>query len=90
MSGRLMAYRHGIRVSALIDVRLDEIDLRTDRMRVRRLKNSLSAKHPVEGDELRALRAWLRIRDTLTPNRLQSGRNSVRINLILLDARELT
>jgi len=58
----LLAYRHGFRVSELIDVRLEEVDLRTARMQVRRLKGSLSTEHPLEGDELRALRAWLRIR----------------------------
>src|SRR6266542_2229611 len=48
-----MAYSHGFMVSELIDVRLEEIDLRTARMQVRRLKGSLSAKHPAEGDDLR-------------------------------------
>jgi len=32
VSGRLTAYSHGFRVSELIDVRLEEIDLRTARM----------------------------------------------------------
>jgi hypothetical protein len=41
-------------------LRIEEIDLRTARMRVRLLKGSLSAKHSVEGDDLRAFRAWLR------------------------------
>src|SRR5262249_29896418 len=59
----LLAYRHGFRVSELIDVRLEEIDLKTARMQVRRLKGSLSPEHPIEGDDLRALRAWLRIRN---------------------------
>ena len=58
----LLAFRHGFRVSELIDVRLEEIDLKTARMQVRRLKGSLSTEHPIEGDELRALRAWLRTR----------------------------
>src|SRR5262245_7216079 len=59
----LLAYRHGFRVAELIDVRLEEIDLRTARMQVRRLKGSLSTEHPIEGDELRAIRAWLRTRE---------------------------
>jgi type 1 fimbriae regulatory protein FimB len=58
----LLAYRHGFRVSELIDVRLEELDLKTARLFVRRLKGSLSTEHPLEGDELRAIRAWLRIR----------------------------
>jgi type 1 fimbriae regulatory protein FimB len=59
----VLAYRHGFRVSELIDVRLEELDLKTAWLFVRRLKGSLSAEHPLEGDELRAIRAWLRIRE---------------------------
>src|SRR5271166_5714881 len=45
------------------ELRLKDIDLVTGRLYVRRKKGSSSAHHPVEGDELRALRAWLRVRD---------------------------
>jgi site-specific recombinase XerD len=58
----LMAYRHGLRVSELIDLRLKDLDLDTSRLYVRRKKGSLSTHQPIEGDELRALRAWLRER----------------------------
>jgi type 1 fimbriae regulatory protein FimB len=58
----LMAYRHGLRVSELIDIRLKELDLHTGRLFVRRMKGSLSTHQPMEGDELRAVRAWLRER----------------------------
>jgi len=40
----LMAYRHGFRVSELIDLRLKDIDLDTSRLYVRRKKGSLSSK----------------------------------------------
>jgi type 1 fimbriae regulatory protein FimB len=59
----LMTYRHGLRVSELVDLRLKDIDLETGRLYVRRKKGSLSTHQPIEGDELRALRAWLRERD---------------------------
>ena len=59
----LMAFRHGLRVSELIDVRMKDIDLETARLYVRRKKNGLSTHQPIEGDELRALRAWLRERE---------------------------
>jgi type 1 fimbriae regulatory protein FimB len=65
----LMTYRHGLRVSELIDLRLKDIDLDTSRLFVRRKKGSLSTHQPIEGDELRALRAWLRERSLRTDAR---------------------
>jgi site-specific recombinase XerD len=59
----LMTYHHGLRVSELIDMRLKDIDLGSARLYVRRKKGSLSTHQPIEGDELRALRAWLRERE---------------------------
>jgi site-specific recombinase XerD len=59
----LVTYRHGLRVSELIDIRLKDLDLETGRLFVRRVKGSLSTHQPVEGDALRAIRAWLRERE---------------------------
>src|ERR1700693_913902 len=58
----LMTYRHGLRVSELVDLRLEDADLKSGRLHVRRKKGSLSTHQPIQGDELRALRAWLRAR----------------------------
>lgn len=58
----LLTYRHGLRVSELIDLRLRDLDLDTARVHVRRRKGSLSTIQPIEGDELRAIRAYLRER----------------------------
>ena len=58
----LLAYRHGLRVSELINVRMADLDLDTGRLFVRRNKGSLSTSQPLEGDEIRALRRWLRQR----------------------------
>ena len=58
----LTAYRHGLRVSELINLRMADLDLNTGHLFVRRLKGSLSTSQPLEGDEIRALRAWLRHR----------------------------
>jgi site-specific recombinase XerD len=58
----LVAFRHGLRVSELISMRTADLDLDTGRLFVRRLKGSLSTSQPLEGDEIRALRAWLRQR----------------------------
>ena len=58
----LLAFRHGLRVSELIYMRMSDVDLDSSRLFVRRLKGSLSTSQPMEGDEIRALRAWLRRR----------------------------
>ena len=58
----LLAYRHGLRVSELINMRLTDLDLDTGHLFVRRLKGSLSTNHPIDGNEIRALRRWLRRR----------------------------
>ena len=58
----LLAYRHGLRVSELINMRMADVDLDTGHLFVRRLKGSLSTSHPLGGDEIRALRRWLRKR----------------------------
>jgi type 1 fimbriae regulatory protein FimB len=58
----LLAFRHGLRVTELINMRMADVDLDTGRLFVRRLKGSLSTNQPLEGDEIRALRAWLRER----------------------------
>ncbi len=47
----------------LINLRTKELDLDSGRLFVRRLKGSLSTEQPVAGDELRAIRAWLRERN---------------------------
>jgi len=52
----LVAYRHGLRVSELVDLKWDQVDLAAGRLHVNRLKNGNPATHYLEGDEIRALR----------------------------------
>jgi integrase len=52
----LVAYRHGLRVAELVDLRWDQVDFKTATLHVRRVKQGTPATHPVLGDELRALR----------------------------------
>jgi type 1 fimbriae regulatory protein FimB/type 1 fimbriae regulatory protein FimE len=52
----LLAYRHGLRASELVDLRWDQIELDAARLHVRRIKRGTPATHPLAGIELRALR----------------------------------
>jgi type 1 fimbriae regulatory protein FimE len=52
---RLM-YRHGFRVSEIVALRWDQIDLKPGLLHVNRLKNGVPSTHPLRGPELRALR----------------------------------
>lgn len=51
-----IAYRHALRVSELIALRWDQVDLAQGLLHVRRLKNGNPSNHPLHGPELRALR----------------------------------
>ncbi|QGP56935.1 Tyrosine recombinase XerC (plasmid) [Piscirickettsia salmonis] len=55
----MLLYRHGLRESELCNIRLNDLDLKAGMLWVRRLKNGLSAQHPVTGDEMRLLRRYL-------------------------------
>jgi integrase len=55
-----LAYRHGLRVSELVAVRWDQIDLKAGKLHVNRLKGGLPSVHPLRGPELRALRQLLK------------------------------
>jgi type 1 fimbriae regulatory protein FimB len=61
----LLAYRHGLRVSELVGMRLDQVNLHEGRVWVKRLKGSLDTDQPLQGDTLRALRQWLRDRESM-------------------------
>src|SRR5262249_52991675 len=52
----LLMARHGLRVSEAVDLEWDQIDFTRAHLHVRRLKNGVASVHPIQGDELRALR----------------------------------
>ncbi len=52
----LVAYRHGLRVSELVALRWDQVDLQQGLLHVARLKHGIASVHPLRGPELRALR----------------------------------
>ena len=56
----LMAFRHALRVSELVDIRWQQIHLDTATVDIRRAKNGTPGIHGLQGDELRLLRALRR------------------------------
>src|SRR5208282_505523 len=63
----LVAYRHGLRASELVDLRWDQVGFRTATLHVRRVKQGTPSTHPIIGDELRALRRLQREQDPRSP-----------------------
>jgi type 1 fimbriae regulatory protein FimB/type 1 fimbriae regulatory protein FimE len=52
----MIAYRHGLRVSELVNLRWEQIDLQQGLLHVIRRKHGIASVHPLRGAELRALR----------------------------------
>ena len=63
----LMAFRHGLRASELVDLRWDQVEFRTASLHVRRAKQGTPSTHPIPGDELRALRRLQREQEPKSP-----------------------
>ena len=63
----LVAYRHGLRASELVDLRWDQVDFKTGVLHVRRVKQGAPSTHPILGDELRALRRLQREQEPKSP-----------------------
>ena len=59
----LLAYRHGLRASELVDLRWDQVDFNRAVLHVRRVKQGTPATHPLTGLEMRALRKLQRESD---------------------------
>ncbi|MCT4737204.1 tyrosine-type DNA invertase [Raoultella ornithinolytica] len=60
-----MSFIHGFRVSEVCGLRVSDVDLKDGSLYIRRMKNGFSTTHPLLGEEIRAIRAWLRVRSTL-------------------------
>ena len=52
----LIAFRHALRVSELVALRWDQVDLKQGLLHVNRSKNGTPSSHPLRGPEIRALR----------------------------------
>jgi integrase len=63
----LVAYRHGLRASELVDLRWAQVEFATATLHVRRVKQGMPSTHPILGDELRALRRLQREQEPKSP-----------------------
>ena len=52
----LLAYRHGLRVTELVNLRWEQIDLQQGLIHINRVKRGTPSVHPLRGLELQALR----------------------------------
>lgn len=52
----LILYRHGLRRSEAARLRWSDVDLEEGTIYIRRIKGSRSGRHPLQGDEMRALK----------------------------------
>ena len=55
----LLMFRHGLRVSEACGLVLEQVDVESRILHVARLKGGLSTTHPLRGDEIRVIKAWL-------------------------------
>ena len=58
----LLMFRHALRVSEACGLQVFQVDVNSRVLHVHRLKDGLSTTHPLRGDEIRAIKAWLAIR----------------------------
>jgi len=72
----LLTYRHGFRAIELVDLRWDQIDFSRATLAVRRAKRGTPSTHPLQGDEMRALRKLQREQDPKSPFVFTSERGS--------------
>ena len=70
----LMMYRHGLRCSEAVVLRVEDVSFDRATLWVKRLKGSNSGTHPIEGDELRAIRLALAL-SLRTPRTANSVRS---------------
>jgi Site-specific recombinase XerD len=60
-----MSFVHGFRVSETSQLRLSDVDFQAENLFIRRLKNGFSTNHPLLENEIKAIRAWLAVRDSM-------------------------
>jgi site-specific recombinase XerD len=80
----LLAYRHGLRASEIGLLQTNDLDLKQYRIHITRLKHSLAGLQPLQPDEVKALKTYLKARHSPVPS-LFLSRNHVPISRRMLD-----
>src|SRR5438270_4181390 len=62
-----LIYHYGLRVDEAATLTVEDIDLKTLRIRIRRLKNGIGGEKPLWRHTAKLLRAYLRVRRNVTP-----------------------
>lgn len=63
----LLIFRQGFRVSEACRLKLEQVDTKGKVLHIVRLKRGFSTTHPLRGDELKAIGAWLKQRARMQP-----------------------
>ncbi|TQI78928.1 type 1 fimbriae regulatory protein FimE [Serratia fonticola] len=64
----LLAFRHGFRISELLNLRFRDIELVEGRINIQRLKNGFSTVHPLMDDERNAIMEWKQVKEKWKPD----------------------
>jgi type 1 fimbriae regulatory protein FimB len=70
----LIAYQHGLRASEVGHLRSTDLDLVRMRIRIYRVKGSHGGDHPLQPDEVKAIKSYLRSRSDTSPILFPSNR----------------
>jgi site-specific recombinase XerD len=72
----LIAYRHGLRASEVGMLRVDDLNFEQQRITIHRVKRSLPGIYPLQADEIKVLKAYLRARKNHSPTLFLSQRGT--------------
>jgi site-specific recombinase XerD len=72
----LVAYRYGLRASEVGLLRVSDFEPKQMRLMCHRLKGSIPGQHPMQADEIKALKAYLRARKDDSPIMFPSNRGT--------------
>ncbi|ALX93579.1 tyrosine recombinase [Serratia fonticola] len=64
----LLAFRHGFRISELLNLRFQDLEMVEGRINISRLKNGFSTVHPLMDDERKAIMEWREVRAQWKPD----------------------